>query len=110
MLHPKHMSDKLLSRPWTEFELKQKLAKMPVLPEYKLLMQVRQILLDSRLANEKLGSLVEMIEKIPLHKSEEERDILIEHLQEVLVDVRLSEDLTSHVVRLLRSLERPLLP
>ena len=99
------MSDKLLTRPWTEVELKQKLAKMPVLPEYRMLIQVRQILLDSRLANEKMSSLIEMIEKIPLHKSEEESDILIEHLRNVLVDVRLSEDLTSHVVRLLRFLE-----
>ncbi|WOK05456.1 hypothetical protein RT717_20485 [Imperialibacter roseus] len=100
------MSDKILTRPWTEFELNQKLAKMPVLPEYKLLIQVREILLDSRLANERLDSLIELIEKIPLHRSQEERDIFIEHLQEVLVDVRLSSELTVNVVKLLRSIER----
>ncbi|WP_339814767.1 hypothetical protein [uncultured Imperialibacter sp.] len=100
------MSDKILTRPWTEFELKQKLAKMPVLPEYKLLIQVREILLDSRLANERLDSLIELIEKIPLHRSQEEREIFIEHLQEVLVDVRLSSELTGNVVKLLRSIEK----
>ncbi|CAD5251475.1 MULTISPECIES: hypothetical protein [unclassified Imperialibacter] len=100
------MSDKILTRPWTEFELKQKLAKMPVLPEYKLLIQVREILLDSRLANERLDSLIELIEKIPLHRSQEERDIFIEHLQKVLVDVRLSSELTGNVVKLLRSIEK----
>jgi hypothetical protein len=100
------MSDKTLTRPWTEFELKQKLAKMPVLPEYKLLIQVREILLDSRLANERLDSLIELIEKIPLHRSQEERDIFIKHLQEVLVDVRLSSELTGNVVKLLRLIEK----
>ncbi|MEQ8534574.1 MAG: hypothetical protein RIF36_25620 [Imperialibacter sp.] len=99
------MSDKILTRPWTEFELKQKLAKMPVLPEYKLLIQVREILLDSRLANERLDTLIELIEKIPLHRSLEEKEIFIDHLQEVLVDVRLSSELTGNVVRLLRAIE-----
>ncbi|MEQ8413588.1 MAG: hypothetical protein RIG68_19330 [Imperialibacter sp.] len=99
------MSDKILTRPWTEFELKQKLAKMPVLPEYKLLIQVREILLDSRLANERLDTLIELIEKIPLHRSQEEKEIFIDHLQEVLVDVRLSSELTGNVVRLLRAIE-----
>ncbi len=101
------MADKLLTRPWTESELKQKVAKMPILPEYKMLMQVREILLDSRLSNESLDSLTEMIEKIPLHRSPEERDIFIEHLQEILVDVRLSSALTGNIVSLLRAMERP---
>lgn len=99
------MADRVLTRPWTEFELKQKLAKMPVLPEYKLLMQVRSILLDGRLANETMSSLVEILEKIPLQKSDEEREIFVDHLREVLVDVRLSEELTVYVVRLLRFFE-----
>ena len=99
------MSDKILTRPWTEFELKQRLAKVPILPEYKLLMQVREILLDSRLANERLESLIELIEKIPLHRSDEEREIFIDHLREVLIDVRLSSELTGSVVKLLRTLE-----
>lgn len=99
--------DKVLTRQWTEFELKQKLAKMPVLPEYKLLMQIRHILLDGRLVNETMNSLVEMIEKIPLGKAPEEREVFVDHLREVLVDVRLSGELTGYVVRLLRFFERP---
>lgn len=98
--------DKVLTRPWTEFELKQKLAKMPVLPEYKYLLQIRHIMLDGKLVNEKMVSLVEMVEKVPLHKAQEEREIFIDHLREVLVDVRLSEELTGHVVRLLRFFEK----
>ena len=98
--------DKVLTRPWTEFELKQKLAKMPVLPEYKYLLQIRHIMLDGKLVNEKMVSLVEMVEKVPLHKAQEEREIFIDHLREVLVDVRLSEELTGFVVRLLRFFEK----
>ncbi len=98
--------DKVLTRPWTEFELKQKLAKMPVLPEYKHLLQIRHILMDGKLVNETMGSLVEMIEKTPLHKAPEEREVFIEHLREVLVDVRLSEELTTYVMRLLRFFEK----
>jgi len=102
----KKMSDKVLSRPWTEFELKQKLAKMPMLPEYKLLLQVRHILVDSRLANETTVSLIEMIERVPLHKSAAEKEVFLDHLREVLVDVRLSSELTGYVVRLLRAFDK----
>lgn len=99
------MSDRVLTRSWNEYELKQKLAKMPVLPDYRRLMQIRSILLDGRLANESFDSLIDIILRVPLDNSPKEKEIFVDHLREVLVDLRLSGELTRYVVRLLRALE-----